>query len=158
MQSSAKTVSAYLKNLPRDRREAITRIHKAIVKALPKGYKEIMQYGMISYVVPLKLYPKGYLENKNVPLPFAALASQKNHMAVYLMCIYTDPVLLRWFKDAYKKSGKRIDIGKSCIRFKRIEDLPLDIVAKAISRVPVKKHIALYEQSRKRSVLKSKKE
>lgn len=148
--SSAKTVKEYLAELPEDRRNAIEAVRKTILENLPEGYEEIMQYGMVSYVVPLSLYPDGYLGKKDTPLPYACLASQKNHMAVYLMNIYGDKAAEKWFKEEYKKSGKRIDIGKSCVRFKKLENLPLEVIGQAVARTPVKKYIELYEKSRKK--------
>lgn len=148
MQSKAKTVKAYLAELPEDRRKAISKVRAVIRKHLPKGYKETMQYGMISYVVPLSTYPAGYLDDKKTPLPYASLASQKNHMAVYLMSIYGAGE--KKFKEAYKKTGKRMDIGKSCVRFRKLEDLPLELVGKEIASMPVKKMIAKYEAARKK--------
>jgi hypothetical protein len=145
MQSRAKTVKEYLKNLPLERREAILKVRGVVLENLPKGYEEIMQYGMIGYIVPLKLYPKGYLGDKTKPLPYAALASQKNHMAVYLMCIYGDKRAEKWFLNEYRKSGKKMDIGKSCVRFKKLEDLPLTLIGKAVKKVPIKKFIKIYE-------------
>jgi uncharacterized protein YdhG (YjbR/CyaY superfamily) len=148
MKSSAKTAAEYIKELPEDRRVAIQAVRKVIKANLPAGYEETMQYGMISYVVPLKTYPMGYLNDKKTPLPYASLASQKNHMAIYLFCIYTDTKLLNWFKREYKASGKKMDMGKSCIRFKKLENLPLDLIGKAIAKVPVKAFIKSYETSR----------
>lgn len=117
MQSKAATANEYLEELPEDRRKAITTVRKVIRANLPKGYKETMGYGMISYVVPLTLYPQGHLCNKTIPLPYAALASQKNYMAVYLMGIYGDDGA--WFAREYKATGKRMDIGKCCVRLKK---------------------------------------
>lgn len=150
MQSKAKTVKEYLAELPEDRRRAIESVRRVIRKNLPRGYKEIMQYGMIGYVVPLSLYPEGYLGDKKTPLPYAGLASQKNNMAVYLMNIYGDEKVERWFEKEYRKTGKKMDIGKSCVRFRRLEDLPLELIGKAIGLVPVKTYIKRYEASRKR--------
>lgn len=145
MQSKAKTVEAYLAELPDDRREAIGAIRKVILKNLPKGYAEGMQYGMIGYSVPHSLYPAGYHCDPKQPLPFASLASQKNHMALYLMCAYGDAEYETWLREAWTKAGKKLDMGKSCIRFKRIEDVPLDVVGQAVKKVPVKKFVAFYE-------------
>lgn len=155
MQSKAKTVSAYLRELPPERRTALLVVRKVILKHLPKGYEESMQYGMIGYSVPLKRYPKGYLGDKKTPLPYAGLASQKNHMAVYLMNIYGDKKATKWFKNEYKKSipgraGKKLDMGKSCVRFRKLKDLPLPLIGKAIARTSVKDLIIYYEHARKR--------
>jgi uncharacterized protein YdhG (YjbR/CyaY superfamily) len=145
MQSKAATVEQYLSELPPDRREAISAIRDVIRKNLPKGYAEGMGYGMIGYVVPHSVYPPGYHCNPKQPLPFASLASQKNHMALYLMCMYSDSEYEKWFRAEWAKTGKKLDMGKSCIRFKRLEDIPLDLIGKAISKVPAKEFIAYYE-------------
>lgn len=104
---------------------------------------------MIGYAVPLTTYPAGYLDQKDQPLPYTAIAAQKNYFAVYL-CVYQDKELEHWFKKAYKKSGKKLDMGKSCVRFKRLEDLPLDVIGQAIARISVKQFIAMYERGRKK--------
>lgn len=143
----------YLNALPDERKTALEAVRKVILQNLPEGYEETLQYGMISYVVPLSLYPAGYLGKKDTPLPFAALASQKNHMAIYLMNIYADRDQegLDWLEKAYVESGKKLDMGKSCIRFKRLEDLPLEVIGEAIARTPVAEFIEMYEKSRKRN-------
>src|SRR5436190_903973 len=130
MQSKATSVEQYLKELPPDRREAISRVREVILKNLPRGYVEMMQYGMIGYAVPLSFYPAGYHTKDNTPLPFASLASQKGYMAIYLMCIYGHSELGQWFAREYKATGKKLDMGKSCIRFKNLEDLALDVIGK----------------------------
>jgi uncharacterized protein YdhG (YjbR/CyaY superfamily) len=146
--SAAKTVKQYLGALPPDRRAAIEVVRKTILEHLPKGYEETIAYGMLGYVVPLKLYPKGYLGKKDVPLPYASLASQKNYMALYLMSIYGDKETEQWFVKAYKATGKKLDMGKSCIRFKTLEDLPLDVIGRAIAMTPAEKYIERYEAAR----------
>jgi len=149
MQSKAKTVKEYLAELPPERRAAIGAVREVILKNLPKGCEEVMQYGMIGYVVPHSVYPPGYHCDPKQPLPFIGLASQKNHMAVYMMCIYTDKETENWFVKAYKASGKKLDKGKSCIRFKKLDDLALDVIGQAVGRKSVKEHIALYEKNHK---------
>jgi hypothetical protein len=148
MQSKATTVAAYLDELPADRREAIAQVRAVILKNLPQGYEEGMQYGMIGYYVPHSIYPAGYHCDPTQPLPYASLASQKNYMSLYLMCIYGDPQQQAWFRQEWAKSGKKLDMGKSCIRFRKIENLPLPLIGRAIRRVPVKKLIQFYEQVR----------
>ena len=133
---------AYLEELPDDRRSALSRVRSVIRKHLPSGFEEIMQYGMISYVVPLSRYPDTY---NGQALTLASLGSQKNHMAVYLTGIYGDPELRTWFESTYKQSGKKLDAGKSCVRFKKLDDLALDAVAGAIERVSVADLIAMSE-------------
>ena len=147
MRSEAKTVDQYLAELPEDRREAVSALRKVILENLPEGYEEGMSYGMIGYHVPHSLYPAGYHCDPKQPLPFAGLASQKNHMAFYLMCVYSEPEYEKWFREAWASSGKKLDMGKSCIRFKKLQDLPLDVVAAAINKVPVNKYIAIYENA-----------
>lgn len=150
MQSKAKTVDAYLAELPEDRREAIEAVRAVIRKNLPKGYEEGMGYGMISYHVPHSVYPPGYHCDPKMPLPFAALASQKNHMALYLMCIYSDPDLEVWFREQWTATGKKLDMGKSCIRFKKLDDVPLAVVGRIVKKVPAKAYIEHYEAVVKR--------
>jgi hypothetical protein len=145
MISKAQTVKDYLAELPPDRRAAIQAVRKVIRKNLDKGYQEGMQYGMIGYYVPHSIYPAGYHCDPRQPLPFAGLASQKNHMAVYLMCVYGSPQHAEWFRKAWAKTGKKLDMGKSCIRFKKLDDLALDVIGEAIARVPVKKFVEYYE-------------
>jgi len=150
VRSEAKTVDQYLAELPEDRREAISALRKVILENLPEGFEEGMSYGMIGYHVPHSIYPAGYHCDPKQPLPFAGLASQKNHMAFYLMCVYSEPDYEKWFREAWAKSGKKLDMGKSCIRFKKLEDVPLDVVGAAINQVPVKKWVAIYEAAFKR--------
>lgn len=148
MEPSPSTVTEYLSALPPERRKELAAIRALIKKHLPKGYSETLQYGMISYVVPLKRYPQGYLNKPSVPLPYVSLAAQKNYLALYLVNIYGNPKLERWFQSAWKKSGKKMDMGKSCVRFRAAEDLPLDVIAEAIARTPVDEYIELYEAAR----------
>jgi hypothetical protein len=145
MRSEAKTVDQYLAELPEDRSAAIAALRQVILENLPKGFEEGMSCGMIGYHVPHSIYPAGYHCDPEQPLPFAGLASQKNHMAFYLMCVYSEKEYEKWFREAWAKSGKKLDMGKSCIRFKKLEDLPLDVVGAAIKKVPVKKYVAIYE-------------
>lgn len=146
MKSSAKTVSEYLRSLPDDRREAISAVREVILANLPKGYEECMSYGMIGYVVPHSIYPAGYHCDPTLPLPYANLASQKNHMALYLMCVYGDKATEQWFRKAWQAAGKKLDMGKSCVRFKKLEDVSLEVIGQVIARVPVEKYIARIEK------------
>jgi hypothetical protein len=143
--SKTPTVKNYLSELPGDRKSDIERVRATIRENLPVGYEEMMQFGMIAYCIPLSRYPETY---NGAPLLYAALAAQKNHMAVYLMGIYADADLRKWFEAGYKTSGKKLDVGKSCVRFKTLDDLPLPLVGEAIARMPSEKFIALYEQAR----------
>ncbi len=142
MQSKATTVEQYLAELPEDRRKAIEAVRRVVLKNLDKDYEEGIQYGMIGYFVPHRVYPAGYHCDPKQPLPFAALASQKNHMSLYLMCVYGGTDLAKWFQEAWAKTGKKLDMGKSCVRFKKVEDLALDVIGELIKRVPAKKYIA----------------
>ena len=145
MKSDATTVKAYLDSLPEDRRKALSAVRREIRRRLPKGYREGMQYGMIGYSIPLRRYPETY---NGEPLNLVALASQKHHMAVYLNNIYSDPDLQRWFEQAYRATGKRMDMGKSCVRFKRLDDLPVELIGEAVAKTSVDDFIALYEDAR----------
>lgn len=148
MQSNATSVAAYLKSLPEDRREALETVRKVILAHLDKDFEEGMQYGMIGYYVPHRIYPAGYHCDPKQPLPFAALASQKAHMSLYLNCLYTSAEDTAWFQAAWKSAGKKLDAGKSCVRFKKLEDLALDVIGEAIGRVSAKQFVARYEESR----------
>lgn len=145
MQSKAPTVAKYLASLPADRRAAIEQVRATILKNLGKGYAEGMTYGMIGYFVPHSVYPPGYHCDPRQPLPFAGLASQKQHMSMYLMCIYSDTKREAELRAAFAKAGKKLDMGKSCIRFKRVEDLELAAIGKLIRGTPVKEYVARYE-------------
>jgi hypothetical protein len=148
MPSQPSSVTEYLASLPPDRRAALQAVRKVIRANLDKGYKEGVQYGMIGYFVPHSVYPPGYHCDRDQPLPYLSLASQKNHMALYLFCVYTSEEEQRWFRDAWSKSGKKLDMGKSCVRFKKIDDVPLDVIAALVKRTPVKKYVARYEAAR----------
>lgn len=145
MPSKAATVEEYLAELPDDRRPAIEALRKVIRKNLPKGYEEGMQYGMIGYYVPHRVYPAGYHCDPKQPVPFASIASQKNHIGIYLMCIYGDERHRAWFTKAWTATGRKLDMGKGCVRVKKLEDVPLEVLGEAIARVPVKEFIAHYE-------------
>ena len=147
MKSSAKTVEQYLKQLPADRQKALRAVRQVIRENLPKGYEEAMGFGMISYQVPLSVVPDTY---NGQPLCYAGLASQKNHMALYLMSIYGDKATEKWFRDRFKASGKKLDCGKSCVRFRKLEDLPLDVIGEAVARMPLNEYVRRYEATRKK--------
>ena len=148
MQSKAATVDEYLAGLPQDRRLALTALREVFQKNLDKDYEEGMLYGMIGYYVPHRVYPAGYHCDPNQPLCFAGMASQKNHMSLYLMSIYGEGPQKQWFVNAWKKTGKKLDMGKACIRFKKLDDLPLEVIGEAIKRMPAKKWIEQYELAR----------
>src|SRR5262245_4290550 len=121
MTSNAKTVPEYLAGLPADRRTAISAVRDVILTNLPTGYAEVMQYGMVGYVVPHSIYPAGYHCDPSKPLTYAMLGSQKNHMAIYLINVYGHKETEAWFRKAYQAAGKKLDMGKSCVRFKKLE-------------------------------------
>jgi hypothetical protein len=147
MNSGAKTVSEYLDWLPPDRKPTIEKLRAVIRKHLPKGYEETLQYGMLSYVVPKSIYPPGYHVNPEHPLAYLSLGAQKNHYALYLMTA-SWPLVKRVLETGYAEGGKKLDMGQACIRFKGIEDLPLDVITAAIAMTPVDDNIAFYKQSR----------
>jgi uncharacterized protein YdhG (YjbR/CyaY superfamily) len=154
MQSNAKTVAAYISTLPDDRAEIIAAVRKEILANLPEGFEETMQYGMISYVVPHTLYPGGYHTNPEDALPFISLASQKNHIALYHMAIYAGP-LHDWFVKEYSSvSNKKLDMGKSCIRFKKPDDVPVKLIGKLSAKMTPGQWIKAYETVRKTNLKK----
>jgi hypothetical protein len=145
--SKASTVSEYLDSLPTDRRSAVRTVRTMVKHNLPKGYQEMMNSGMITYAVPLSRYPTTY---SGLPLCYVALAAQKNYCALYLMGCYSDPAQTAELKAAFKAAGKKLDMGKSCVRFKSAEDLPLDAIGKLIGSVPPDAFIARYEAARRK--------
>lgn len=153
MQSKATTVEAYLSALPADRRAIVEAVRKVILANVDRAHvDEGMQYGMIGYAIPHRVFPGGYHCDPKQPLPYAGLASQKNAISLYLCGLYTghaggtkEAAYLRWFTDAWTKTGKKLDMGKSCIRFKKLEDVPLEVVAEALRRFPAKDYLAFYE-------------
>jgi len=149
MISKATTVKEYLESLPPDRRAAINAVRKVIRDNLDKNFEEGMQYGAIGYYVPHRIYPAGYHCDPTQPLPFCGLASQKRYMSVGMMCLYRSAEEVARFRKDWAKSGKKLDMGKVCIRFKRLEDLPLDVIGRMIKRVTAKKFIDHYERTHK---------
>ena len=149
MQSAAPTVAGYLDSLPEDRRKALTKLRSVIRKNIPKGFAEVMQYGMIGWVVPHKLYPAGYHCDPKQPLPFVCLASQKQYISLYHMGVYGSPKLLAWLKEAFAQAGKKLDMGKSCIRFKKFEDIPLEVIGELMGKVTAADYIQAVEDSLK---------
>lgn len=147
MQSKAETVDAYLAGLPAQRREALARVREVINGNLPEGYVEGMAYGMIGWCVPHSIYPAGYHCNPEMGLPFASLASQKNHMSLGLMFVYGSTEQRARFLEAWKKSGRKLDMGAACVRFQRLDDLPLDVIGRAIARVSVAAFVRHYEEA-----------
>lgn len=147
MQSKATTVREYLASLPQDRRRAVEAIRAVIRKNIDKAFEEGMQYGMLGYYLPHSKYPAGYHCDPEQPLPFVSVASQKNHIGLYLFCIYTSPEEQAGFREDWLASGKKLDMGKSCVRIKKLEDLPLDVLGRALRRMTAKKFVASYEAS-----------
>lgn len=143
----AKNVEDYLKKLPEDKKEGFIKLHETIKKNIPKGFEEQMIYGMVGYVVPLKTYPNGYHCDPSLPLSFISIACQKNFIAMYHMGIYSSPELLQWFTEEYKKQvpNKKLDMGKSCIRFKKTDEIPYKLIAELCKKMSAKQWIERYE-------------
>jgi hypothetical protein len=147
MQSKAATPKEYLDSLPEDRKKAVSELRKIIRKNLPKGFKEVMSYGMLGYVVPHSIYPAGYHCNPSLPLPLINLASQKNFISLYHMGLYRDKVLLKWFEEEYYKYTKtKPDMGKGCFRFKKPEDIPYKLIGELASKITTQEWISFYEK------------
>ncbi|MDA0375473.1 MAG: DUF1801 domain-containing protein [Planctomycetota bacterium] len=147
MAKAPATPEEYLAALPEDRRHALEVLRATILKNLGKGFEEGIQYGMIGYFVPHSVYPNGYHCDPRQPLPFASIASQKSHIGIYLFCIYTEEGEAERFREEWLATGKRLDMGKSCVRVKKIEDVPLDVLGRAIKRATLKRFVASYEAS-----------
>lgn len=148
MQSDCKTPQEYVDSLPNERKLAVEKLRKIIKLNLPEGFQEEISYGMLGYVVPHSIYPKGYHCKPNLPLPFMNVASQKNFIALYHMGIYANPELLNWFVAEYSKLVQsKIDMGKSCIRFKKMEDIPYELIGELVSKMTVLEWISIYENN-----------
>jgi hypothetical protein len=148
MTSDAATPEEYIRNLPEERKSAISSLRKTILANLPKGFEEVMSYGMIGYVVPHTIYPNGYHCNPELPLPFINIASQKNFVALYHSGIYADKSLHDWFVTQYPKHVKtKLDMGKSCVRFKKVELIPYELLGDLCSKMTVDQWIELYESN-----------
>jgi len=151
MQSTATSVDQYIDELPEERKEVISKLRETVLNNLPDGYKECMNYGMIGYVVPHSIYPDGYHCDTALPLPFINIASQKNHIGFYHLGIYSDDDLLNWFTEEYKnKVPTKLDMGKSCIRFKNPRNIPFELLGELVSKVSVNSWIETYENTVKR--------
>ena len=147
MKAEGKTVNEILVNLPGDRVEPFNKLHEVILKNLPKGFEPTVSYG-VGYVVPHKLYPPGYHCNPADPLPFAGIASQKGSINFYHMGIYADPKLLKWFQTEYPKhSNQKLDMGKSCVRFKKMEEIPYKLIGQLMKKISAKEWIEIYEKN-----------
>jgi hypothetical protein len=145
-QKNATTPEEYLASLPEDRRAVVSTVRDVVLRNLPEGYRETVTSGMLGYGIPLERYPTTY--NKQ-PLAYVALAAQKSHYALYLMGAYSDPAHSAWIADEFARAGKKLDMGKSCLRFRRLEDLPLDVVGQSIASIPPERLIEFYEASRR---------
>lgn len=146
MQSSAKTINEYLDELPEERKEAFLKLRNSILNNLPKGFEEQLSYGMLGYVVPHSIYPAGYHCTPKLPLPYMNIASQKNFIALYHLGIYANPKLLEWFTTEYPKHGsQKLDMGKGCIRFKKMDQIPFDLIAELAGKMTVEEWIECYE-------------
>lgn len=145
--STATSVDAYLEELPADRRAVVASVRDVILAHLPAGYQESMNWGMISYEIPLARYPDTY---NGQPLAYAALAAQKNYFALYLMGAYMEPRQDEWLRQEFEKTGRKLDMGKSCVRFRTLDDLPLDVIGRVIASRPPDELIAAYEASRRK--------
>jgi uncharacterized protein YdhG (YjbR/CyaY superfamily) len=151
VQSKADTVDQYLAALPEDRRNALTTLRAVLKTHLPDGFVEAMQYGMPSFVVPLTRYPSGYHVGPGRPLPFISIASQRQHIALYHMGVYAVPEVLAWFQaEAPKHMKRKLDMGKSCIRFRRADDIPFDVIGQLAEKISVEDWIAIYESAVRR--------
>ena len=152
MKIPAESIEEYLSNVPEERKEAFLKLYNTVSENLPKGFQESLSYGMIGWSVPLATYPDGYHCTPNTPLPFINLASQKNFIALYHMGIYADPELLHWFVTEFPKhSRKKLDMGKSCIRFKKPDDIPFELVAELVKKMSAEEWISLYEKLYKKA-------
>lgn len=145
MQSQAATPDQYVSELPPDRQELVTAIRAVINQNLPADLEEGMQYGMIGWFLPHRVYPAGYHCDRKQPVPYAGLASQKQAVSLYLFCVYVDSELSAWFQEEYGKTGKKLDMGKGCVRFKRLADVPLDLIGQVIRAMPADQFLARYE-------------
>lgn len=148
MQSKSATVNGYLSEIPKERAEYFNKLRNVILKNIPKGFEECITYGMIGYVVPHKLFPAGYHCDPKLPLGFASIASQKNFIALYHMGIYSSPELLNWFVNEYPKHCKtKLDMGKSCIRFKKTDQIPYELIGELMKKMTVKEYVSIYEEA-----------
>ena len=151
MSDNYENVESYIAELPADRKEVFEHLRQTILENLPSGFAETISYGMVGYVVPHSIYPDGYHCNPKLPLPFLSIASQKNAISLYNMGIYADPSLLEWFTAEYPKhSNRKLDMGKSCIRFKKFDEIPFDLIGELVRKMSVEQWIKLYESNFKK--------
>lgn len=145
MPTTATTINEYINSLPEDRKAAVTKLRKTIKANLPKGFEEVMSYGMIGFVVPHSIYPSGYHCNPKLPLPFINIGSQKNYIVLHHMGVYANTNLLDWFVAAYEKVPAKLDMGKGCIRFKKSEEIPFELIGELAKKVTVQQWIDIME-------------
>lgn len=151
MKANGTTVKEILTNVPEERAEAFNKLHETIIENLPEGFEAAISYGGLGYVVPHSLYPSGYHCKPEEPLPFAGIASQKNSVNLYHMGIYSDPELMKWFTEEYPKHSKRkLDMGKSCIRFKKTQDIPFELIGELMKKMTVQDWVNIYESNLKK--------
>jgi hypothetical protein len=143
--SNSATVDEYLASLPEERREVVARVRDVVLRNLPAGYTETMALGMIAYGIPLERYPNTY---NGQPLGYVAIAAQKNYFSLYLMGVYGDPRREEWMRDEFRKAGKKLDMGKSCVRFRKLDDLPLGAIGELVASITPEQYIEIYEKSR----------
>lgn len=152
MKIEANTVGEYLQAIPEERKDSFNKLRDIIVKNIPQGFEECLSYGMIGYVVPHSTYPSGYHVNPSLPLPFVNIASQKNFIAFYHSGIYAIPELSEWFVEEYGKHAKyKLDMGKSCVRFKRLDDIPFELIGELMTKITVDDWISTYERTKKKN-------
>jgi len=151
MQSNSTSPQEYIDSLPEDRKSSVEKLRQVILNNLPEGFQEVMGYGMLGYVVPHQIYPDGYQCNPKLPLPFMNVASQKNFVSLYHMGIYANPDLLNWFSEEYsKRVNTKIDMGKSCIRFKKMDQIPFELIGELVRKISVEDWIFCYENNLKK--------
>ncbi|SHM75276.1 protein of unknown function (DU1801) [Cyclobacterium lianum] len=151
MSTPSESISSYLQSIPDERKEAFSKLRQTILLHLPDGFKETLSYGMIGYVVPLEKYPKGYHVDPRLPLPFVNLANQKHYIALYHLGLYTNEALLDWFKEQYPRhSDRKLDMGKSCIRFKKVDAIPFALIGELMEKISLEEWIESYERGQKK--------
>lgn len=151
MSKAPDNIAAYLESVPEGRKNAFTKLRNTIIDHLPEGFEETISYGMIGYVVPLDKYPKGYHVDPKLPLPFLNLANQKNYIALYHLGLYTNEALLSWFREEYPKhSSRKLDMGKSCIRFRQADAIPYELIGQLLEKISMEDWIISYEKGQKK--------
>lgn len=151
MSKAPENIAAYLESVPESRKNAFTKLRNTIIDHLPEGFEETISYGMIGYVVPLNKYPKGYHVDPKLPLPFLNLANQKNYIALYHLGLYTNEALLSWFREEYPKhSSRKLDMGKSCIRFRHPDTIPYELIGQLLEKISMEEWIMSYEKGQKK--------